>query len=146
MPENSIKKQGGVVTCPPDPKLFTTPHLHPSHRAEKEWGDGVTGLSLQAALYSLLRLEEGPLHTKNWRPQILLLCKLDQNLIPASPKVLSFASQLKEGEYTCVEGLSELVFKGQFSVQNHVYHIWYSLLSVLSYSCIVLTAFTLVCW
>ena len=66
--------------------------------AEKEWGDGVSGLSLQAARYSLLKLEEAPLHTKNWRPQLLMLCKLDQNLIPDHPKVLSFASQLKAGE------------------------------------------------
>lgn len=36
-------------------------------RAEKEWGDGIRGLSLSAARYALLRLEEGPPHTKNWR-------------------------------------------------------------------------------
>ncbi|KAG8563439.1 hypothetical protein GDO81_016077 [Engystomops pustulosus] len=35
--------------------------------AEKEWGDGIRGLSLSAARYALLRLEEGPPHTKNWR-------------------------------------------------------------------------------
>ena len=69
-----------------------------SPRAEKEWGDGVHGLSLQAARYALLKLEEGPLHTKNWRPQVLVLCKLDSNLLPAHPKQLSFASQLKAGE------------------------------------------------
>ncbi|NXS32528.1 S12A5 protein, partial [Pomatostomus ruficeps] len=28
--------------------------------AEKEWGDGIRGLSLSAARYALLRLEEGP--------------------------------------------------------------------------------------
>lgn len=37
------------------------------YRAEKEWGDGIRGLSLSAARYALLRLEEGPPHTKNWR-------------------------------------------------------------------------------
>lgn len=36
-------------------------------RAEKEWGDGIRGLSLSAARYALLRLEAGPPHTKNWR-------------------------------------------------------------------------------
>lgn len=83
--------------------------------AEKEWGDGVTGLSLQAARYALLRLEEAPLHTKNWRPQVLVLCKLDQNLLPAHPKLLSFASQLKAGKglmmvYSVIEGrYSDLV-------------------------------------
>lgn len=29
--------------------------------AEKEWGDGIRGLALSAARYSLLRLEEGKL-------------------------------------------------------------------------------------
>lgn len=67
--------------------------------AEKEWGDGMRGLSLQAARYSLLQLEEGPLHTKNWRPQLLVLCKLHPtDLTPCQPKLLSFASQLKAGK------------------------------------------------
>ncbi|KAF1492680.1 Solute carrier family 12 member 7, partial [Eudyptula minor novaehollandiae] len=35
--------------------------------AEKEWGDGIRGLSLNAARYALLRVEDGPPHTKNWR-------------------------------------------------------------------------------
>lgn len=78
-------------------------------RAEKEWGDGVRGLSLQAARYALLKLEEGPLHTKNWRPQILLLCKLDSNLIPAQPKMLSLASQLKAGMWSLVTPLLMLL-------------------------------------
>lgn len=37
------------------------------YRAVKEWGDGIRGLSLNAARYALIRLEEVPLHTKNWR-------------------------------------------------------------------------------
>lgn len=78
------------------PSFPSSPSLPPSS-AEKEWGDGVRGLSLQAARYSLLRLEESPPHTKNWRPQVLVLCKLDQNLIPSHPKLLSFTSQLKAG-------------------------------------------------
>lgn len=41
--------------------------LHPHRRAEKEWGDGIRGLSLNAARYALLHVEHGPLHTKNWR-------------------------------------------------------------------------------
>lgn len=36
-------------------------------RAEKEWGDGIRGVSLNAARYALIRLEEAPPHTKNWR-------------------------------------------------------------------------------
>ena len=43
-----------------------TPPRH-GCRAVKEWGDGIRGLSLNAARYALIRLEEVPLHTKNWR-------------------------------------------------------------------------------
>lgn len=67
-------------------------------RAEKEWGDGIRGLALSAARYSLLRLEEGPPHTKNWRPQILVLSKLTSDLLPKYRKLFTFTSQLKAGE------------------------------------------------
>lgn len=43
---------------------LTLPRLY---RAEKEWGDGIRGLSLNAARYALLRVEHGVPHTKNWR-------------------------------------------------------------------------------
>ncbi|XP_043583193.1 solute carrier family 12 member 4 isoform X2 [Bombus pyrosoma] len=66
--------------------------------AEKEWGDGIRGLALSAARYSLLRLEEGPPHTKNWRPQILILAKLTDDLVPKYRKLFAFASQLKAGK------------------------------------------------
>ncbi|XP_063696209.1 solute carrier family 12 member 7 isoform X4 [Culicoides brevitarsis] len=77
--------------------------------AEKEWGDGIRGLALSAARYSLLRLEEGPPHTKNWRPQILVLCKLNNDFKPKYKKLISFASQLKAGKgltvtVSCIEG------------------------------------------
>jgi potassium/chloride transporter 4/5/6 len=66
--------------------------------AEKEWGDGIRGLALSAARFSLLRLEEGPPHTKNWRPQILILVKLNEDLTPKQRKLFSLASQLKAGK------------------------------------------------
>jgi len=66
-------------------------------RAEKEWGDGLRGLAMSAARFALLRLEEGPPHVKNWRPQLLILLKLDDNLQPKYRKMLTFSSQLKEG-------------------------------------------------
>ncbi|KAL0279315.1 UNVERIFIED_CONTAM: hypothetical protein PYX00_000904 [Menopon gallinae] len=66
--------------------------------AEKEWGDGIRGLALSAARYSLLRLEEGPPHTKNWRPQILILAKPTEELVPKYRKIFSFAAQLKAGK------------------------------------------------
>ncbi|XP_070775755.1 solute carrier family 12 member 7-like isoform X3 [Enoplosus armatus] len=65
--------------------------------AVKEWGDGIRGLSLNAARYALIRLEEAPPHTKNWRPQLLVLCKLDSDLAVKHPRLLSFATQLKAG-------------------------------------------------
>lgn len=70
------------------------------HRAEKEWGDGIRGLALSAARYSLLRLEEGPPHTKNWRPQILILAKPTSDLVPKYRKLFAFASQLKAGKHS----------------------------------------------
>ncbi|XP_043937933.1 solute carrier family 12 member 4-like isoform X1 [Protopterus annectens] len=79
--------------------------------AEKEWGDGIRGLSLSAARYALLRLEEGPPHTKNWRPQLLVLMKLDDSLHVRYPRLLTFASQLKAGKGLTIVGS---VIKGSF--------------------------------
>ncbi|XP_024081059.1 solute carrier family 12 member 4 isoform X3 [Cimex lectularius] len=80
--------------------------------AEKEWGDGISGLALSAARFSLLRLEEGPPHTKNWRPQILILSKLTDEYVPKYKKIFTFASQLKAGKglTVCVS-----VINGDFS-------------------------------
>ncbi|XP_054153737.1 solute carrier family 12 member 5-like isoform X2 [Oppia nitens] len=66
--------------------------------AEKEWGDGIRGLALSAARFSLLRLEEGPPHTKNWRPQLLCLVKLQDSLDVRNRRLLTLASQLKAGK------------------------------------------------
>ncbi|KAM9844824.1 solute carrier family 12 member 7-like isoform 1-T1 [Aulostomus maculatus] len=66
--------------------------------AVKEWGDGIRGLSLNAARYALIRLEEAPPHTKNWRPQLLVMCKLDSELAVKHPHLLSFTTQLKAGK------------------------------------------------
>lgn len=67
--------------------------------AEKEWGDGIRGLALASARYSLLRLEEsGPIHTKNWRPQILVFVRLDEELNVCDAQLLEFAAQMKAGK------------------------------------------------
>uniref|UniRef100_A0AAQ6AG06 Solute carrier family 12 member 4 n=1 Tax=Amphiprion ocellaris TaxID=80972 RepID=A0AAQ6AG06_AMPOC len=79
--------------------------------AEKEWGDGIRGLSLSAARYALLRLEVGPPHTKNWRPQLLVLLKLDEDLHVKYPRLLTFASQLKAGKGLTIVGS---VIQGNF--------------------------------
>lgn len=66
--------------------------------AAKEWGDGIRGLSMQAARYSLLRLEDSQPHTKNWRPQILTLAKLNDSLEISEPRLLDLAGSLKNGK------------------------------------------------
>ena len=53
---------------------------------------------MSSARYALLRLNDGVPHTKNWRPQILLLTKLDDNYAVKDDKVLDFVTQLKAGK------------------------------------------------
>ncbi|XP_076014142.1 solute carrier family 12 member 7 isoform X3 [Genypterus blacodes] len=72
--------------------------------AEKEWGDGIRGLSLNAARYALIRLEEAPPHTKNWRPQLLVLLNLDSDQAVKHPRLLSFTTQLKAGKGLTIVG------------------------------------------
>ncbi|XP_029681810.1 solute carrier family 12 member 5 isoform X3 [Takifugu rubripes] len=72
--------------------------------AEKEWGDGIRGLSLSAARYALMRLEEGPPHTKNWRPQLLVLVSTDGEQNVEQPRLLSLTSQLKAGKGLTIVG------------------------------------------
>lgn len=85
--------------------------------AEKEWGDGIRGLALSAARYSLLRLEDGQPHTKNWRPQLLVLVGMDQNTLDPfhDRKILSFASQLKAGKGLTVVGS---IIQGDYRIRN----------------------------
>ena len=69
--------------------------------AKKEWGDGIRGLSLSAALYGLRRLEDSEVHTKNWRPQILALLTDNEDVSSDAIKAsfpFPFISQLKAGE------------------------------------------------
>ncbi len=73
-------------------------HFNCVFSGEKEWGDGISGLTLSAAQRALLQLDEEDPHTKNWRPQILVLCKLTQQLEPKYRKVFNVASQLKAGK------------------------------------------------
>merc|ERR550539_2079801 len=79
--------------------------------AEKEWGDGIRGLALSAARFSLLRLEDGPPHTKNWRPQILILAKMDDRLNVKHKRLFTLASQLKAGKGLTI---GCCVVKGEF--------------------------------
>ncbi|KAM6977098.1 solute carrier family 12 member 5b [Aplochiton taeniatus] len=74
--------------------------------AEKEWGDGIRGISLSAARFALMRLEEGPPHTKNWRPQILVLVSVDGEQNVEQPRLLSLTNQLKAGKGLTIVGTS----------------------------------------
>ncbi|KAM5157164.1 solute carrier family 12 member 7 isoform 2-T2 [Mantella aurantiaca] len=84
--------------------------------AEKEWGDGIRGLSLNAARYALLRVEHGTTHTKNWRPQILVLLNLDSEQNVKHPRMLSLTTQLKAGKGLTIVGS---VLQGTF-LDKHV--------------------------
>mmetsp|Transcript_26904 Transcript_26904/g.70690 ORF Transcript_26904/g.70690 Transcript_26904/m.70690 type:complete len:995 (-) Transcript_26904:191-3175(-) len=70
--------------------------------AAKEWGDGLRGLSMQAAKFSLLRLEDTPPHTKNWRPQVLTFARLEETENGGArllePSLIHLAAQLKGGK------------------------------------------------
>ncbi|CAK5085508.1 unnamed protein product [Meloidogyne enterolobii] len=84
--------------------------------AEKEWGDGLKGLALSAARFALLNVDSrGIMHTRNWRPQILVLYpskKMEQlysNLENTRKGLLAFVAQLKAGKgltliAECIEG------------------------------------------
>lgn len=53
---------------------------------------------MSSARYALLRLNDGIPHTKNWRPQILLLTKLDADYAVKDDQILDFVTQLKAGK------------------------------------------------
>jgi potassium/chloride transporter 4/5/6 len=72
--------------------------------AEKEWGDGIRGLSLSAARFALMRLDEEPPHTKNWRPQLLVLVNTDSEQNVEQPRLLSLTNQLKAGKGLTIVG------------------------------------------
>ncbi|KAM3727298.1 Potassium/chloride cotransporter [Dirofilaria immitis] len=68
---------------------------------KKEWGDGMTGLILSTAQFSLSKLEDKQPHPKNWRPQLLLIANLplaeNWRQSETTRKLISLASQLKKG-------------------------------------------------
>lgn len=84
--------------------------------AEKEWGDGLKGLALSAARFALLNVDSrGITHTRNWRPQLLVLYPSKEmdglfgNLEDTRKGLLAFVGQLKAGKgltlvAQCVQG------------------------------------------
>jgi potassium/chloride transporter 4/5/6 len=86
-------------------KFFLKFHLI---RAEKEWGDGIRGLSMSAARYALFRLDEAQPHTKNWRPQILAFINAhktedEETYTLHHIRVMNFLYQLKAGKNQYLE-------------------------------------------
>ncbi|XP_075346857.1 solute carrier family 12 member 4-like isoform X2 [Mycteria americana] len=72
--------------------------------AQSEWGEGLRGLSLSAARFALLRLEDGQPPAPSWRPQLLVLLKLDEELRVRQPQLLALAAQLQAGKGLTVVG------------------------------------------
>ncbi|XP_074670156.1 LOW QUALITY PROTEIN: solute carrier family 12 member 6-like [Strix aluco] len=72
--------------------------------AQSEWGEGLRGLSLSAARFALLRLEDGRPPAPSWRPQLLVLLKLDEELRATQPQLLALAAQLQAGKGLTVVG------------------------------------------
>ncbi|KAF7637866.1 hypothetical protein Mgra_00002569 [Meloidogyne graminicola] len=69
--------------------------------AKQEWGDGLRGLALTTAQYSLMKYEDKDPHPKNWRPQLLILIdgKYSKEIIDLrSLNLLNLAGQLKAGK------------------------------------------------
>ena len=67
-------------------------------KVEAQWGDGLKGMRYQQARKALQELEklDGQTHIKNWRPQVLLLCKPGlQSQTVAHPKLLGQLERLK---------------------------------------------------
>uniref|UniRef100_A0A1I7YN09 Solute carrier family 12 member 6 n=1 Tax=Steinernema glaseri TaxID=37863 RepID=A0A1I7YN09_9BILA len=68
--------------------------------AKKEWGDGIRGLALTTAQYSLMKIEDKDPHPKNWRPQVLLIHSMPWSKETVDLRylnLLNFSSQLKAG-------------------------------------------------
>ncbi|KAI1708469.1 amino acid permease domain-containing protein [Ditylenchus destructor] len=69
--------------------------------AKKEWGDGIRGLALSTAQYSLMKIPERDPHPKNWRPQLLILHSMpwSKELVDIRYlNLINFAAQLKAGK------------------------------------------------
>ena len=69
----------------------------------KEWGEGLKGLPMSLAHVALARLDDRPMHTKNFRPQILTFIKCSYHESQhrwaiEHEKMLDLLSQLKAGK------------------------------------------------
>ncbi|TGZ66144.1 hypothetical protein CRM22_005496 [Opisthorchis felineus] len=65
--------------------------------ASKEWGDATRGFQMSTATRAILKLGIKPIHTKNWRPQLLVYLPVDDNLQFRHLGLLDLVHQLKAG-------------------------------------------------
>jgi amino acid transporter len=87
--------------------LVFTYATHYSHQVK--WGDGFQGMKFQLAKNFLMHIDVD-LHTKNWRPQILVLTgaqpqfEQDEPVVVDNPNLLDFVAQLKGGRGITIVG------------------------------------------
>ena len=69
-------------------------------QVKKDWGDSISGIRFQLARDQILMLSDKSTfyHPKNWRPQLLVLCELDETGNPLKPELLTLAAMLKKGK------------------------------------------------
>ncbi|MCP9261956.1 Solute carrier family 12 member 6 [Dirofilaria immitis] len=99
--------------------LLKVPNWRPRFRYYHwyKWGDGIRGLALSTAQYSLLKVEDKDPHPKNWRPQLLVLVydTWTKNVIDRRyANLINLAGQLKAGR-----GLAIVVALMKGSICNH---------------------------
>lgn len=69
------------------------------------WGDSITAARLTQATSALLALRHMQFHPRNWRPQLLVMCKLnEEDMSPARPGLLAVAGQIKSGRGLTIVG------------------------------------------
>eukprot|EP00108_Taenia_solium_P003317 TsM_000004301 transcript=TsM_000004301 gene=TsM_000004301 len=66
--------------------------------ASKEWGDATRGLQFTTATRAILALGTKPIHTKNWRPQLLVYVPVRNDLSVGESNLLHLVRQLKAGK------------------------------------------------
>ncbi|CAJ0931424.1 unnamed protein product, partial [Mesorhabditis belari] len=87
--------------------------------AKKEWGDGIRGLALSTAQYSLMKIEDKDPHPKNWRPQLLLILSMPwsrENIDLRYMNLLNLAAQLKAGRGLTI--VSSFIRGNAFSIDD----------------------------
>jgi len=99
---------------------------------EINWGDGFRGLKHQTARDLLMKATDGEnLHTKNWRPQVLVLTGMtpdndEAGLLIHDISLIHFASQLKHGHGLCIVGGivdAPGLGHGSFLASKSTYHV-----------------------